>query len=527
MWHRVFAGFILLINIYLFFKYRTNKYFKVGLVILLIQSGIGALNVFYKFPNLMSVAHLLLSLTYIWFFTASAFGEMNFADDLIIKRPDSLKAKDLITFSFLLLVFQVFLGAIINYTIPINECSSLNSVSLFCLEQGELVLWPLKVSSKIHVLHRLNGVFITLILVVLFFHLIKFDSKKIKIPGIILFTALAAQLFFSKAMIITNSTALQVAHLMGAIIMSSCLIILKKYLEAFEVKNFGAVQISLLSDLFELTKPRLGLLVIATIVCGVLMSAQMIDFFYLIFALFLAALIVASATTLNCYIEKDIDAKMERTKNRALPSGRIPANFALWQGIALIGLSIPLTIYFVNMATAILGLAAFLIYLFWYTPMKQKSPLALYIGAIPGAIPPVMGRTIVVGHMDSLAWILFAILFIWQIPHFMAISIYHKKDYENGGIIVYPHVWSKRILDIAIIVLTIILILCTLLPFYLGLLSQAYYYAALIIGIVFILISFGGLFFESKEKYELWARRYFFASIIYLPLLMAAMIFLS
>ncbi|OIQ18602.1 MAG: protoheme IX farnesyltransferase [Bacteriovorax sp. MedPE-SWde] len=279
--------------------------------------------------------------------------------------------------------------------------------------------------------------------------------------------------------------------------------------------------------MLELTKPKLGSLVIATVVSGILLTGKFIDFFYLSFALFLTTLVVASATTLNCWMEKDVDSLMERTKDRALPSGRLKPIVALIQGIVLIAISIPLLVIYVNVDTAILGFVAFALYLFAYTPMKSKSPLALYVGAIPGAIPPVMGRTIVVGHIDPFGWILFAILFVWQLPHFMAISIYHNDDYMTGGIKVYSHVLSEKVLKILIVLLTVLLLGISVLPYFYQLSSFNYLIASSVLGGLFVLQSLFGFFTKTEEQYIVWARQYFIGSIIYLPLLMAAMIFLS
>lgn len=525
--HRAIAGLVIILNTYLFFKDRENRAYRLGLFLLIVQSILGGLNVFYKFPTIMSVAHLYISIAYIIIFARSLF-HFDSSRKLTVKTG---LIKDLISLSIVFVVIQFFLGGIINHTSSALTCSDGAKVSFSCFEAGAYTWFPMKVSSKIHMLHRFNSVLILLSVVSIFLISALKKFRELYMPAIFGLWMIGNQVVGAGKMLsdmaIGDSSLSQSLHLL----LATCLLIVLFYLRGLvcylERKSFGVEKETFLSDLFELTKPRLGLLVVATIFSGVLLSGEIVDFFYLSWAIFLSTLIVASATTLNCYMEIDVDAKMERTKNRALPSGRLSKNAALTQGILLIAIAFPLTGLTVNWSTAILGMVAFLIYLFAYTPMKQHSPFALYVGAIPGAIPPVMGRTIVVGYIDPLAWILFAVLFIWQLPHFMAISIYHNDDYLSGGIKVYSHFWNEKLLKIAIFLLTIILVLISLLPTYLELMPYGYCIAAFILGLVFIVLSAIGFFTKTKENYVSWARRYFWGSIIYLPLLMAAMIFLS
>lgn len=525
--HRILAGLLIVSNILLVLKKPNNSTFKVGLGILIIQSVLGAVNVFYKFPSIMSVAHLYLSVAYIVYFVISLF---NF-NSLGKIKIEAAKMKDFTFVAIALVLVQFFLGGIINHTSASLECSSLSQVSFQCFELNHLTWWPLKISARINMLHRFNAILILLTTISILGYAVLHKIKEIIKPAVFLIWLILIQIFMAspmlKSILVGGSNLSQVAHLLVALIVLITLFYIREKIKFLELVTFQKTIHTFLSDLFELTKPRLGLLVVATILSGVLISAEMVDFFNLIWALFLSTLIVAAATTLNCYIEKDVDLLMDRTKNRALPSGRLSPKAALVQGCALILFSIPMMIYTVNTATALLGLTAFVFYLFLYTPMKLKSPFALYVGAIPGAIPPVMGRTIVVGYIDELAWILFAVLFIWQLPHFLAISIYHNSDYKTGGIKVYPHFWSEAKLKIAIFLLTIILVLVSLIPFYSGIFDEVYFISVLVLGLVFIVVAGVGFVCHGESLYINWARKYFLASIIYLPLLMAAMIFLS
>jgi protoheme IX farnesyltransferase len=238
-------------------------------------------------------------------------------------------------------------------------------------------------------------------------------------------------------------------------------------------------------------------------------------------------MVVCGATTLNCYIEKDVDRNMERTRNRALPSGRMKPSTALIIGYSLLVISLPLLVIFVNWPTMILSLVAAVLYLYAYTPMKLKSEAALFVGAIPGAIPPVMGWTAVTGVIDAMSLILFLILFIWQIPHFLAIAMYLAKDYDAASIKVYPNKigFGKSKRDIFLY--TIILVLSSLGPYFIGYSSIVYRNIALVFGLMFLALAFAGFFIKENDAILSWAKKYFWASIIYLPILLTSLIFFS
>jgi protoheme IX farnesyltransferase len=539
MLHRIAAFFVVLINIFLLFKsdkseVERRKYLRFGLLLLIVQSILGALNVIYKFPTIMSVFHLFLSVAYIVAFAHYIFPSKNFLKfDVEEYKP---KAKDLINVIILMILGQFIIGGIIKYTVARPLCFAGQGIKLLCDNGvGEFSYWPVTLVGKLQALHLYNGIGIFVMILIFGIYVSKmaksiFEKRRKRwmtlILGLGLFCVLHA-LGIRRLLLVEASNIPSILHMIYAILILVFCFGLRDWFKKTEIETFGQPVPTLLGDMFELTKPRLGLLVIATIVSGILLTGRFIDFFYLSFALFLSALVVASATTLNCWMEKEVDAKMERTKDRALPSGRLHPTIALIQGIVLIGISIPLLVIYVNVDTAVLGFIAFALYLFAYTPMKRKSPLALYVGAIPGAIPPVMGRTIVVGHIDTFGWILFAILFIWQLPHFMAISIYHNDDYMTGGIKVYSHVLSEKVLKILIFILTVVLLVVSVLPYYYGLSSFSYLIASAVLGGAFTLQSLYGFFTKSEEHYIAWARQYFWGSIIYLPLLMAAMIFLS
>ncbi len=186
-------------------------------------------------------------------------------------------------------------------------------------------------------------------------------------------------------------------------------------------------------DYLELSKARIVMLVLVTTAAGYLMAAQHFDPLMLMHTLLGTALLAAGTNALNQYVEREHDKKMKRTRLRPLPDGRIAPQSALLFATAI---SVGGTLYLglvVNWLTAALGALTLASYIFVYTPMKRTSTLCTIIGAVSGAIPPMMGWAAARGSLGTGAWVLFAILFLWQMPHFMAISWIYREDYGRAG----------------------------------------------------------------------------------------------
>lgn len=283
---------------------------------------------------------------------------------------------------------------------------------------------------------------------------------------------------------------------------------------------------TLVRDLFSLTKPRLSSLVILTGALGMLLAPGTIDLWRAIISIFATSGLVGGACAINCYLEKDIDKLMDRTKDRPLPSGRISEGTALTFGLVLMGVCLLVLFYFINPLTSVLGFIAAVVYILLYTPMKTRTSWALFAGAIPGAIPPLMGWTSVTGSIGLLGVILFALLFIWQLPHFLSIAIYHVNDYNRADIKTHPgHIGISATIH-KIGVYTLALFFISMLPFYVGAVSEGYKYAVLLIGGGYFVYSLWGYALEEgSPKLLQWARRYFYGSLIYLPCVFILMIF--
>src|SRR5690349_13323433 len=216
----------------------------------------------------------------------------------------------------------------------------------------------------------------------------------------------------------------------------------------------------------ELTKPRITFLIVLTSAAGFALGSRgAVDYLLLVHALIGIALLSSGIATLNQFIERDLDALMRRTADRPLPSGRLFPFEALWFGVSLTLMAEAYLALLVNPLTALLGLTVIAGYLFVYTPLKTRTSLSTALGAFPGAMPPLMGWTAARGEIDVAAWVLFAILFLWQFPHFLAIAWMYREDYGRAGIRMLPVVEPDgRVTGQQIIAYSVMLLPVSLLP---------------------------------------------------------------
>lgn len=272
----------------------------------------------------------------------------------------------------------------------------------------------------------------------------------------------------------------------------------------------------------ELTKPRITFLVSLTAMAGFCMgSAGGIDYLKLLNMSLGIALLSSGLSTLNQYLERDLDGLMRRTQGRPLPTGKLSPSEAAVFGISLSLVATAYLAIFINPLSALLGLATFASYLFVYTPLKTKTTLSTVFGAFPGAMPPLIGWVAARGRIGVEAWILFAILFLWQFPHFLAIAWMYRDDYARAGIKMLPVVEPEgRVTGQQIITYTVLLVPVSLLPVAVGISGQVYLVGAAVLGI-------GFLFFSAKAALvrTTWqARKLLLASVLYLPALFALMV---
>jgi len=265
-------------------------------------------------------------------------------------------------------------------------------------------------------------------------------------------------------------------------------------------------------------KVRLSALVLLTSACGAAIAPSNPSFNFLSWTFLLLGTmgIVGAANALNCYLERDVDALMERTADRPLVTGELrPAN-ALFFAIVLAAISLTL-LSTLNMKTMLLGFLGFLSYVAIYTPMKRKSMGALFTGAIPGAIPPLMGWAAVSNDIGLGAWILFGILFFWQLPHFIAISLFRQKEYDRAGLKTVPGTLGAHNAMLQMLFWTGVLGIVSVLPAFFGLASPLYFAGACVLSMAFLLPCFMGLL-EGQSSH--WVRTAFFGSLAYLPIVL-------
>jgi protoheme IX farnesyltransferase len=277
----------------------------------------------------------------------------------------------------------------------------------------------------------------------------------------------------------------------------------------------------LLADYVALTKPRLNLLVVVTSAAGYYLGSRMgpalLPMAYTVAG---TALVAGGAAVLNQVSERDTDALMRRTRLRPLPDGRVALADAraLGFGLAAAGLGL-LTV--VSGLSALLALATLVIYLAVYTPMKRRSSLAVMVGAIPGALPPLIGWTAAQGTASVGGWILFAIVFLWQIPHFMAIAWIYRDDYGKAGFPMLPVLEPDgRRTGHQAVLYAAALLPASLLPRFVGIAGDAYFWVTLVLG--FGLLGLSARFARARTDSAAWAL--FYGTITYLPLIWAAMI---
>ncbi len=272
----------------------------------------------------------------------------------------------------------------------------------------------------------------------------------------------------------------------------------------------------------ELTKPRITFLIVLTSAAGFALASQgRIDYLAMLSALFGIGLLSSGIATLNQYAERDLDGLMRRTATRPLPDGRL----APWEALAFgAGLTIAAEAYllvFVNPLSALLGLTVIAGYVFAYTPLKTRTSLSTMVGAFPGAVPPLIGWTAARGSISIEGWVLFAILFLWQFPHFLAIAWMYREDYSRAGILMLPVVEPDgRVTAQQIVVYTLMLLPVSLLPSVLGMSGRIYFVGAALLGLLFLYSSLRAAFSMSRQH----ARRLLLASVLYLPLLFILMV---
>ena len=268
----------------------------------------------------------------------------------------------------------------------------------------------------------------------------------------------------------------------------------------------------------ELTKPRITFLILVSTALGYYLgNTGQFELFNFLITIIGTTMLAGGAGAINHYIEKDLDMLMERTKSRPIPAGLISSQTALYFGIIQSVLGFGLLLAFVNMLTALLGLLTIVLYIFVYTPLKMITWLNTTIGAVPGALPALGGWAASANELNPNAWILFAILFLWQHPHFYAIALMCKEDYKKAGFKMLPVIeedsnrTNRQIIWHAFLLIPVSLFFVVT-----GVLGSIYFWGAAILGVVYLLSGIPLLRESSVKNAKLLLR----TSVLYLPLLL-------
>ncbi len=282
------------------------------------------------------------------------------------------------------------------------------------------------------------------------------------------------------------------------------------------MNNAMAINQWSLKDVFALTKPRITLTTVIVAAGSMAFSNAYIPPKHIFCSLFGIALLVSGSSAFNMYLERKYDGQMERTKNRPLPAGRLSPQIALRLGWILSVIALPALHIGANSLTVLLGIFALSGYVLVYTPLKRVSSLALFVGAVPGAMPALMGYTAVSGHIDKIGLSLFALLFLWQLPHFLAISIFRGREYHQAGYPIIAHELGDAGAKRLIFVTTILLVLSSMSLWFFDAAGFVYKASSIALGAWFVFWSLKGFFASAQNA---WAKKVFFVSIKYQALL--------
>ncbi len=268
-----------------------------------------------------------------------------------------------------------------------------------------------------------------------------------------------------------------------------------------------------------LTKPRVTILVAATALAGVAVEPHVGTAGWL--GVVATTLLVGAANALNCWVERDVDGRMPRTRGRPLPSGRLAPALGLAWGIALSCVALGLLFAVGSVLDLLLGAVALALYVAVYTPLKRVTPLALYVGAIPGAMPPVLARVALIGEVDGLAALLFGIVYLWQVPHFLAIAIARRDEYTCAGLRAVPVVHGDEIASVHARVGVLLLTLVSVVPLARAQDGMIYGLGALVAAAIMLVAARPR---HATASPQVWAKGLFVASLAYLPIVLGALV---
>jgi len=412
--------------------------------------------------------------------------------------------------------------------------------SILCFDVQSWIYswWPTSLSAQVHMSHRIFATVIVLYLFFILFNLISYfvdiiskgESKKMFFPylahGIVPVFLVMAQTALGILSVGTHiGIVATTAHLGFAALLLGSIWKLKLNISMLQNQLYPQGITTFFSDVVGMMKLKLTTMVAFSFLIGMMLAPQSLNFFIVVKSVLSLMLIACGVSVLNCYLEKDTDRLMERTRNRAVAAGRISPKTSLSIGLVLTGLGIFSFIFLVNIVTGCLAALAGILYLFVYTPLKQKTTLSLFVGAVPGALPTVLGYTSMTGSVNVMAMGLFLLLFVWQLPHFLSISLYCVEDFQAANIKIIPLTEGPHGTKVRIFLYSILLTIVSCIPNFLNWGGIVYQWSAPILGGFLIIIAGIGFFIRNEKKIiQKWAKLYFSSTIAYLLFLLIILV---
>jgi len=517
--HRLAAGTVVILTLVLaglltatrdraLRRLRPFGWLAVGLVFA--QALLGGITVLLRLPTPISTAHTATSL--LFFMTVLYIAVRSRPAAAREAAPPVVGQLALIT--SVAVYMQMVLGGLVRHSGAALACTDVP------LCRGSL--WPhAHPTVLIQALHRLNAVTVAcLVLASSIVTLRRATRPALRVLAVVAPVLVGLQIWLgirsvqSFLDLVTVESHLAVATALLGTMVLTVLLARPDGLPSFpRLAWFRAV--------VALAKPRITGMVIITFAGGLWLAPGHIAGWRAVMTLVGTALLVAASNTFNMYLERDVDPLMERTRDRPLPRAALSPETALAFGTLLACAAVPLIFLGGNLLTGILGLFALGSYVVVYTPLKRHSAIALFVGAVPGALPPLMGWTAVTGRLDPAGLALFSILFLWQIPHFLAIATYRAADYARAGFKVLPLAISTRATRATIVLFSVGLVAATIALEPLRVAGVGYLLCAALLGAVFIGWAAAGF---RRAAAGAWARSLFFYSIVYLTLLFVALV---
>jgi len=491
-------------------RLRPFGWLAVGLVF--VQALLGGITVKLRLPTPISTAHTGTSL--LFFLTVLYIAVRSRPAPAVAPASPPPAVARMAIVAAVAIYFQMLLGGLVRHSGAALACTDVP------LCRGSL--WPdAHPTVLIQALHRLTGVAVALL--VLASSIVTWRGARARRGLRALALAAPAMVCIQIGLGIHAVTsfldlATVEAHLAvaTALLATQVLIVLRANAQAVP----GSFSVGWFVSMVQLGKPRITGMVVITFLGGLWLAPGAIAHWRTIMTLIGTALLVAASNALNMYLERDADALMERTRDRPLPRAIVSPEAALAFGTGLVCVGIALVFLGSNLLTGLLGLLAVSGYVAIYTPLKRTSAAAVFVGAVPGALPPLMGWTAVTGRLDAPGLALFAVLFLWQIPHFLAIATYRGADYARAGFKVLPLAVSVRTTRATMLLFSVGLVAVTIGLEPLHVAGPRYALCAALLGAVFIGWAAAGFRRAAENR---WARSLFFYSIIYLTLLFVAL----